>query len=83
MLCPPLAMQLSKECRDLMDRIFEVDEALRITIPEIQAHPWYTEPLLPCYRAAEAQIAKEQAHLEGRQALKHVDAVRRPPGFRL
>ena len=58
-----------------MDRIFEVDEAARITIPAIQAHPWYNVPLSPSFRAAEEQICREQALLESRQANKHVDAV--------
>ena len=36
-----LVLQLSAECRDLLDCIFVVDERKRITIPEIKAHPWW------------------------------------------
>ncbi len=34
------AAQLSPEVRDLLDRILVPDEKERITVPQIQAHPW-------------------------------------------
>ncbi len=34
---------LSPECHDLLDKIFVVDPKRRITIPQIMAHPFYTE----------------------------------------
>ena len=59
-----------------MDNIFQVDEAKRITVAQIQEHPWYNVPLLRSYAAAEAQIGREQALLDFRLTLKHIDAVR-------
>lgn len=38
---PVLLLQLSPEVRDLLDRILVPKEEERITIPEIEAHPWY------------------------------------------
>ena len=35
-----LLLQLSPEVRDLLDRILVPKEEERITIPEIEAHPW-------------------------------------------
>ncbi len=32
---------LSSEVRDLLDKLLTLDPNKRITIPEIQAHPWY------------------------------------------
>ncbi len=31
---------LSSGCRDLLDKLLTLDPQKRITIPEIQAHPW-------------------------------------------
>ncbi len=41
-------MQLSPEVRDLLDHILVPKEEERITIPEIEAHPWY-EILHSCF----------------------------------
>ena len=38
---------VSETCKDLMRRIFVADPQQRITIPEIQAHPWYQQDLPP------------------------------------
>ena len=38
---------VSDACKDLMRRIFVADPTKRITIPEIQAHPWYQQDLPP------------------------------------
>jgi serine/threonine-protein kinase SRK2 len=35
---PPL--QLSPECKDLLNRIFVIDAKKRITIEDIERHPW-------------------------------------------
>ena len=34
-------LQLLPECRDLLGRIFVVDEQQRISIEGIEAHPWW------------------------------------------
>ena len=73
---PYALVQLSKECRDLIDRTLEVDEARRITISQITAHPWYNVPLSANYAAAEEQLRRDQAKLDSRRAMKRVDTVR-------
>lgn len=47
---PVLLLQLSPEVRDLLDRILVPKEEERITIPEIEAHPWYRTGSLRCPR---------------------------------
>ena len=47
---PVLLLQLSPEVRDLLDRILVPKEEERITIPEIEAHPWYRIGSLRCPR---------------------------------
>lgn len=34
------ALQLSPECTDLLGRIFVVDAERRITLEQIEQHPW-------------------------------------------
>jgi serine/threonine protein kinase len=34
------AARLSRDCRNLVDRMLEPNEQLRITIKEIKQHPW-------------------------------------------
>ena len=36
----PPEKKISKECRDLIERILTVDITQRITINEMQEHPW-------------------------------------------
>ncbi|EFN57456.1 hypothetical protein CHLNCDRAFT_34706 [Chlorella variabilis] len=43
----PAHIKLSPECRDLMSRILVADPSKRITIHEIQDHPWYMKDLPP------------------------------------
>ena len=51
---------LSPEARDLLDRIFVVDPARRITVPQIMRHPW-------CARCQQAALSMRapRAHLCG------------------
>ena len=37
----PASVPISSSCRDLLCRILVADPNRRITIPEIQRHPWY------------------------------------------
>lgn len=37
----PQDVQISAECRDLIARIFVLDPAARITLPEVKQHPWF------------------------------------------
>lgn len=36
----PANVQISRECSDLLERIFVADPSQRITIAGIQSHPW-------------------------------------------
>jgi len=36
----PSDLQLSPECKDLLNRIFVIDAKKRITIEDIERHPW-------------------------------------------
>lgn len=36
----PCWLQLSPECKDLLNRIFVIDAKKRITIEDIERHPW-------------------------------------------
>ena len=65
--------KLSPEARDLLNRVFVVDDRRRITVPEIKEHPWYTKALSPKHAAAEARVRAEQAALEARVARARVN----------
>lgn len=65
--------RLSPEARDLLNRVFVVDDRKRITVPEIKAHPWYVRALSPKHAAAEARVRAEQAALEARVARARVN----------
>lgn len=55
----PSRVKISDSCRELLDRILQVNVAKRITIPEILKHKWCTpEPLyvLPAHLALGAVL---------------------------
>lgn len=54
-------VQLSKECMDLLNQIFVIDESKRITLKGIQEHPWYNIAMEDQYNAAYKQFRTEQA----------------------
>jgi len=64
--------KLTPECKDLLNRIFVIDAKKRITIDEIERHPWYRKQLPGKYQAslAKLQQSKEQidTYLAGRKA---------------
>lgn len=43
----PPQVKASKECRNILSRILVAQPQKRITIPEIQRHPWYLKDLPP------------------------------------
>ncbi|KAL6745635.1 kinase-like domain-containing protein [Haematococcus lacustris] len=57
------ARKLSDNCRDLLDKIFEMQESKRIDIAGIRQHPWFLTPLPGVYESALAALAAEQAAL--------------------
>ncbi len=41
----PYDVRLSRECLDLISRIFVPDPAKRITLAQIKEHPWFVKNL--------------------------------------
>lgn len=60
------ANKLSPNCRDLLDKIFEMDEAKRVDIPGIRAHPWYNAPLPAVFETALKQLHIDQEETTAR-----------------
>lgn len=46
----PPHVRVSSECRDLLKRILVPDPLKRVTVDDIQQHPWYTKDLPPGVR---------------------------------
>lgn len=72
-------MQLSNECRDLLDRIFEADVKKRITVDGIMQHPWYTQPLPSQYQSQLQHLEQVQVELEAHMKSRQIDPVCLPP----
>ena len=68
-------LQLSEECRDLLDRIFTINEQQRISIQGIKDHAWYNKPLLPKYQAAQDGLQERQAELTHRMQRRVLNPV--------
>ncbi len=51
---------LSPEAMDLLDRMFELDEAKRIDVKDIKTHPWFSLPMRPEYQDAIQKIESKQ-----------------------
>eukprot|EP00879_Flechtneria_rotunda_P008273 GHRR01008666.1.p1 GENE.GHRR01008666.1~~GHRR01008666.1.p1 ORF type:complete len:401 (+),score=132.14 GHRR01008666.1:1544-2746(+) len=60
--------RLSPECRDLLDKMFDVNQDSRITVDQIIAHPWFKKPLPQKYEVALAQLQEEQRAIDRRVA---------------
>ena len=43
----PPGLRLSRECRDLISRIFVANPAQRLSVSQIRQHPWFTKDLPP------------------------------------
>lgn len=56
--------KLTPECKDLLNRIFVIDASKRITISQIERHPWYNMPLPPPYSSVMKKLEKSQAQLD-------------------
>lgn len=68
-------MQLSPECRSLLDRIFDTDVKQRITVDGIMQHPWYLQPLTPQYQAQLQHLDQVQAEKEAHITSRQLDPV--------
>lgn len=60
--------RLSTECRDLLDKMFDVNQDSRITIDGITRHPWFNRMLPPKYEQALAKLQEEQRAIDARVA---------------
>jgi len=60
--------RLSPECRDLLDRMFDVNQETRIGVEGIVAHPWFARPLPAKYEAALETLRREQTGVDRRLA---------------
>jgi serine/threonine protein kinase len=70
------AVQLSPECMDLLNRVFVLDEKMRISIDGLKSHPWTTKPLLPRYQAALDHLREEQKKVDDYIAHRRVSEVK-------
>ncbi len=69
----PQQQQLSASCRDLLNKIFNVDPISRITIPEIIEHPWYNMELPEKYQSVLDRLATQQAEVDAWLASCQID----------
>ena len=72
-------LQLSDECRDLLNRIFVTNEKSRITVAEIKDHPWFKMPLSEEYAKAEQKILELQQQHNDYTASRKISTVRPHP----
>jgi len=68
--------KLTPECKDLLNRIFVIDAAKRVTIEQIERHPWYKMPLPAAYTKTLEKIEMNQHELnEYNQKRKESEAA--------
>lgn len=66
---------LSKECEDLIRKILVIDPKQRLTIQEIQNHPWYLDSLPEGALEFNAQCLEASAEVENEQALEEILSI--------
>lgn len=71
----PILLQLSPDCRDLLDSIFVVDEKKRISIQEMKKHAWYNKPLPSRLQYSEKRLREEQDLLQAHIVARQLDEV--------
>ena len=59
--------KLTPECKDLLNRIFVIDAAKRVTIEQIERHPWYKMPLPASYSDTLKRVKVSQEALDNRK----------------
>ncbi len=67
--------KLTPECKDLLNRIFVIDAAKRITIEKIERHPWYKMPLPQSYTTNLAKLEESQKRLEETRRMQKENEV--------
>lgn len=55
--------KLSPEIKDLLNRIFVIDASRRVTIKQIERHPWYNKPVEGKFAEKLKELEKSQAEL--------------------
>lgn len=58
--------QLSPECVDLLDKMFDVKQESRISIEGIMEHPWFNKPLPSKYAHALEELREQQRLIDRR-----------------
>ena len=66
----PSHVKVSRECRDLLSKILVPDPTKRITIPEIQRHPWYLKDLPPGVAEMNDSLPQPSAGVQARPLVK-------------
>lgn len=61
----PYNKAVSDECKDLLQRILVAEPKQRITMADIQRHPWFTRDLPEGVAQMNDQLLAQQAHLMG------------------
>ncbi len=69
-------VQLSSECRSLLDRIFVADVKQRITVEGIMQHPWYQHALPSHYQSQLQHLDQVQAQKDAHIQSRRIDPVR-------
>ena len=59
----PYNKAVSDECKDLLQRILVAEPKQRITMADIQRHPWFTRDLPEGVAQMNDQLLAQQAHL--------------------
>eukprot|EP00887_Chlorella_sp_A99_P003726 scaffold7.g3726.t1 len=56
--------KLTPQCKDLLNRIFVIDAKKRITIEDIERHPWYNMSLPPKYQVVLDSLSQTQEEID-------------------
>lgn len=78
-----IALQLSKECMDLLNKIFVIDSSKRISLQGIRDHPWYHMPLPEQYLVGEQKIREGQDKIDDYLASRKISQACLPAAILL
>ncbi|CAH2076068.1 unnamed protein product [Thlaspi arvense] len=74
----PDYVRISSECKHLLSRIFVADPDKRITVPEIEKHPWFLKDPLPeiseehCDNGDKTGVEEEEKEENCRQSVEEI-----------
>jgi serine/threonine-protein kinase SRK2 len=71
----PSSIPVSDACKDLISRILVADVGARLTIEQIQAHPWYTTDLPPGVTSMNEQCLALRGQSAGTQSEAEIQRV--------